>query len=63
VININNRKFLNGFLESLDVKKLEEAISIIDKKEKIKKEKLTEMFKEIELTNAQIKEIFSFIEF
>ncbi|MDR3150344.1 MAG: hypothetical protein LBU14_01645 [Candidatus Peribacteria bacterium] len=63
MININNRKFLNGFLESLDVKKLEEAISIIDKKEKIKKEKLTEMFKEIELTNAQIKEIFSFIEF
>jgi hypothetical protein len=40
-----------------------ETISIIDKKEKVKKDKLTEMFKEIELTNTQIEAIFEFIKF
>ncbi|MDR2411483.1 MAG: hypothetical protein LBD88_02675 [Candidatus Peribacteria bacterium] len=47
----------------MDIKNISEIIGIIDKKEKVKEEKLTEMFKKIELTDTQIKAIFEFIEY
>ena len=63
VININNKKFLSGFLENLWIENIKETISIIDKKDKIRKEKLLEMLKELNLSEKQIEEIFGFIEF
>ena len=36
LININNKKILTGFLESLWIDKISETISIIDKKDKVK---------------------------
>jgi histidyl-tRNA synthetase len=62
-ININNKKFLSWFLESIWVKKIKETIWFIDKKDKIKAEKLREMFVEIGLSSNQINEIFQFIKF
>jgi hypothetical protein len=47
----------------LGIKNILETIGIIDKKEKVKEDKLIEMFKEINLTDIQIKSIFEFIKF
>jgi len=63
VININNKKFLTWFLSSIDIKDISATISIIDKKDKIRKEKLKDMFLDIWLLESQIEEINKFIEF
>lgn len=63
VININNKKFLQWFLETLKIKNIKETISVIDKKDKVKKDKLTKMFEEIGLSTKQIEGIFDFIKY
>lgn len=65
VININNKKFLSGFLESIWIQKenIVNTISIIDKKDKLRKDKLKEMFLEIWLSEKQINEIRDFLYF
>lgn len=63
VININNKKFLEGFLLTLWVEKIVETISIIDKKDKLRSDKLKEMFFEIWLKETQIEKINEFISF
>ncbi len=63
VININNKKLLSWFLQSLEIKNTIEAIWIIDKKDKVSREKLISMFKQIELWEFQIDSILKLIDF
>ncbi|MDD3793383.1 MAG: histidine--tRNA ligase [Candidatus Gracilibacteria bacterium] len=63
VININNKKFLSGFLESIGIKNIKETISIIDKKDKVRHDKLREMFSFIGLKEEIIDKIVEFIKF
>lgn len=63
VINVNNKKFLSGFLESIWIEKIKETISIIDKKDKVRHDKLKEMFISIWLTEEKIEKIVEFIKF
>lgn len=63
VININNKKFLSWFLESIWVTNIKETISIIDKKDKVRHEKLKEMFLSIWLSEQTIEKIVEFIKF
>jgi histidyl-tRNA synthetase len=46
VIHMNNKKFLSGFLLSLeiDAESIASIISVIDKKDKMPREKLTTLF-------------------
>ena len=60
-ININNKKLLSGFLENLNIIKIAEIISVIDKKDKVSKEKLTTMFESNNLDKKQIKQILELI--
>ncbi len=61
VINLNNKKFLEWFLQSLEINDIVWTIWIIDKKDKVRKDKLTEMFLWVWLENSQIEKIFEFI--
>lgn len=61
VININNKKFLTWFLESIEIENIKDTISIIDKKDKVSKEKLKEMLESLKLKDKQIEEILKFI--
>jgi histidyl-tRNA synthetase len=62
VIKINNRKILTGFMESLDLKKQsEEILRIIDKLEKIGKEKVEKLLKDLKIDDDKIKQIFELI--
>ena len=62
-ICINNRKILNGLFESLGQKEnASEILRIIDKIEKIGKEKVIEELQELGLKENNISEIISFIE-
>ncbi len=61
VININNKKFLEWFLETLEISDIVWTISIIDKKDKLRKDKLQELFIWIWLNDSQISSIFEFI--
>ncbi len=63
IININNKKLLSGFLESLDIENIVETIWIIDKKDKVNREKLVSMFEWINLWWVQIDSIFEMIDF
>lgn len=63
VININNKKFLSGFLEMLEIENIAWTISIIDKKDKIRYDKLKEMFISNWLNDTQIDKIVEFIKF
>ena len=63
VININNKKLLSWFLESLDIDNIVETIWIIDKKDKVNREKLVSMFEWIDLWWLQIDSIFELIDF
>lgn len=60
-IRINNRKLLNGFLNSLDIKNTVEVIRTIDKLEKIGKAKVEKELKELGLNKDQIDKILDFI--
>lgn len=62
VININNKKLLSGFLSNLNIKKIPETISIIDKKDKVNRKELEVMFRENDLNSEQIKSILELIE-
>lgn len=55
VIHINNRKLLSWYLSTLWIEKIEETISIIDKKDKV--DSLDSLFKQSWLTSKQIDEI------
>jgi histidyl-tRNA synthetase len=63
VININNKKLLSGFLESLEIDNIVETIWVIDKKDKVNKDKLISMFEWINLWPVQIDSIFEMIDF
>lgn len=63
VLNINNKKFLEWFLGTLWIKNIVETISVIDKKDKVRKDKLKEMFFDVWLTENQIEKIIEFIKF
>lgn len=62
VINVNNKKLLSGFIENLWIIEIWKTISIIDKKDKVNKEKLVEMFKSNNLDEKQISWIIKMIE-
>lgn len=59
VLNINNKKFLAGFLESLWITQIVETISVIDKKDKVKS--LVPLLENLELGENQIQQILDFI--
>lgn len=63
IININNKKLLSWFLESIWISNIIETIWIIDKKDKVNREKLVSMFELISIKNDQIKKILELIEF
>ncbi|MFK7779891.1 MAG: histidine--tRNA ligase [Candidatus Gracilibacteria bacterium] len=63
VVNINNKKFLEGFLDTLGIEKKAETISVIDKKDKVRGDKLKEMFLAVPLLEKQIEKIEEFIRF
>lgn len=62
-ININNKKFLEWFLDSIWIEDIVSTISVIDKKDKVRWDKLEEMFGNIWLKDSQIVEIKDFIKF
>ena len=59
IININNKKLLSGYLESIWVEKIVKAISIIDKKDKVKS--IDPMLEDLWLDEEQISHILSYI--
>lgn len=65
VININNKKFLAWFLESIWIigEDIIKTIWVIDKKDKVNSEKLKQMYLDLGLTLDQIDSINSFISF
>lgn len=63
VIKINNRKLINGLLSDLNLSdKSVEILRIIDKLDKVGKEKVMEMLKEISIDETSIEKIFNFLE-
>ena len=63
LIRINNRKILNGFLESLDCSdKSKEILRIVDKIEKQGKEKALRDFKDLGISANKAEKIIKFIE-
>lgn len=61
-IRINNRKVLSGFFDALNLSdKITDILRIVDKIDKIGKDKVAEMLKEIEITEEQIARIVEFI--
>ncbi len=65
IININNKKFLAWFLLSIWIPNnlIVKTISIIDKKDKVRGDKLKEMYLEVGLKEKQINNIKDFIAF
>lgn len=61
-ININNRKILNGFFKSLEVKSTEEVMRIIDKIDKIGVDNVKEELDKIGMSAENIDKLISFIE-
>lgn len=61
-LNINNKKFLSGYLESLNITDIAGTIWVIDKKDKVRKDKFAAMLQEVNLNEDQINQIFNFIE-
>lgn len=64
-INMNNKKFLWGFLSSIWISedKIVQTISVIDKKDKVRGDKLKEMYLEVWIEENQIEKIREFINF
>ena len=61
-IRINNRKVLSGFFEALNLNdKITDILRIVDKIDKIGKDKVSDMLKEIKITEEQIAKIVEFI--
>lgn len=61
-ININNRKILNGFFKSLEVKSTEEVMRIIDKIDKIGADNVKEELAKVGMSAENIDKLISFIE-
>lgn len=61
-ININNRKILNGFFKSLEVKSTEEVMRIIDKIDKIGVDNVKEELAKVGMSSENIDKLISFIE-
>lgn len=61
VFKINNRKLLQGFLESLSINKFEEVLRTIDKLAKIGEDKTKDLLRDIEISDENIEKIFEFI--
>ncbi len=61
-ININNRKILNGFFKSLEVKSTEEVMRIIDKIDKIGVDNVKEELAKVRMSAENIDKLISFIE-
>lgn len=61
-ININNRKILNGFFKSLEVKSIEEVMRIIDKIDKIGADNVKEELAKVGMSAENIDKLISFIE-
>lgn len=61
-ININNRKILNGFFKSLEVKSTEEVMRIIDKIDKIGVDNVKEELAKVGMSAENIDKLISFIE-
>ena len=61
LFRINNRKLLQGFLESIQIDKFEEVLRTIDKIEKIGKDKTIEELSKIGISNEDINKILEFI--
>jgi len=59
VININNKKLLTWYLESICVTEIVKTISIIDKKDKVKS--ITPLLEELWLDEEKINQILSYI--
>ncbi len=61
-IRINNRKVLNGFFEALNLfDKITDILRIVDKIDKIGKDKVSDMLDELGLSSEQVKNIIEFI--
>lgn len=61
-IHINNRKILNGFFKSLEVKSTEEVMRIIDKIDKIGVDNVKEELAKVGMSAENIDKLISFIE-
>ena len=59
IININNKKLLQGFLDSIWIINIPETISVIDKKDKVKS--IISLLESILLNDNQIKSILEYI--
>ncbi len=62
VINVNNRKLLNGILEKLEISNTADAISIIDKFKKLNKKGLLKEFKAKGISSVTAEKILNFFE-
>ncbi len=60
-ININNKKFLSWFLESLDITDIVWTIWVIDKKDKVRRDKFAVMLADIWVTEGQKDKIVEYI--
>lgn len=60
-VHMNNKKFLTGFLEHIGIQKIQEVIAVIDKKDKVRWDKLTIMLGDIWVDTQQKEKIYDFI--
>jgi len=61
MIKVNNRKILNGFFQSLNIKNPLEVLKTLDKMDRLGESKVEQELREIDLDNKTIKEIFQFV--
>lgn len=63
IIKYNNRKLMNGIIEICDIesKKINQVITIIDKKEKLTKEELIQEFNKLQLKEDQIDKMIKYL--
>ena len=62
-IRINNRKILNGLIDSLNIDTDKaEILRIIDKAEKVSRDDLVLLFKDLGLTNESVEKLLGFID-
>lgn len=61
-IKINNRKVLNGFLQSVGIKDIAPVVRIIDKLEKQSQQSIAKELANLELTPGAIKKLLSFVQ-
>ena len=63
IIKYNNRKLMNGIIEICDIEsnKINQVITIIDKKEKLTKEELIQEFNKLQLKEEQIDKMIKYL--